>query len=444
MPHAVLLNQLTTSSLLNPLQPLALKPDTPQEVLSVSQRLGERNRQIEEDLVLTGPGRRKIWDFATYLHCSIIGTCLPTAELRRILSKIGREDATISSEHDLHASAVRVAAQRHDGAKLLHKALDRRYRVSISQFDRAKTPEEVRATWKDAVQRGDIPGAYWTSLTHPATNNALLREIFGEVHMLSHLVGAANRADIRRLRQLEQANDELEAKVERQQQQLRTAIVSRETTIRDLRQALEEQISRDGNGAAKCSTDHDSTIWTDLVADLKRRLATAASRCERLEVKLEELRSGLAAEHSARAESDRQNRELRQEVEAIEASLAAIGDTSEPPQRLPNLTLLYVGGRQAQIAHLRMLAERAGATLLHHDGGIEERNGLLQGHISRADAVLFPVDCISHAAMSLIKRLCRQSGKPFLPLRSAGLAPFCAALNTGSVLASPLVAGRSD
>jgi hypothetical protein len=328
----------------------------------------------------------------------------------------------------LHASAVLVASQRHDGGKLLHKALDRRYRLSISQFDRAKTPEEVRAVWKDAVQRGDIPGAYWASLTHPATNNALLREIFGEVHMLSHLVGAANRADIRRLRQLEEANAELEAKVGRQQQQLRIAIVSRDTTIRELRQALEEQISRDGNSAAKRSTDQDATIWTDLVADLKRRLATAASRCERLEIKLEELRSGLAEECNARVESDRQNQELRQEIEAIEASLSAISDTNESPQRLLNLTLLYVGGRQAQIAHLRILAEHAGATLLHHDGGIEERNGLLQGHISRADAVLFPVDCISHAAMSLIKRLCRQSGKPFLPLRSAGLAPFYAAL----------------
>ena len=77
---------------------------------------------------------------------------------------------------------------------------------------------------------------------------------------------------------------------------------------------------------------------------------------------------------------------------------------------------------------MRAVAERAGATFLHHDGGIEERGGLLPGLVSRADAVLFPVDCISHAAMSLVKRLCQQGGKPFLPLRSAGLAPFCAAL----------------
>ena len=140
MPDAVLLNQLTTGSLLSPLKPLALTPESPQEVLSVSEWRGERRGQIEENLVLTAPGRRKMWDFATYLHCSIIGTCLPTAELRRILLKLGRDEATTASEHDLHASAVVVAAQGHEGAKLLHKALDRRYRAAIKQFDRAKTP----------------------------------------------------------------------------------------------------------------------------------------------------------------------------------------------------------------------------------------------------------------------------------------------------------------
>jgi hypothetical protein len=59
----------------------------------------------------------------------------------------------------------------------------------------------------------------------------LLRDVFAEVHMLSHLVGAANRADIRQLRLLEEEKAELEAKVARQQQQLLSAIASRDTTI---------------------------------------------------------------------------------------------------------------------------------------------------------------------------------------------------------------------
>jgi len=48
--------------------------------------------------------------------------------------------------------------------------------------------------------------------------------------MLSHLVGAANRADIRRLRQLEAENAQLEAKVARQQKDLRDAAVARDAS----------------------------------------------------------------------------------------------------------------------------------------------------------------------------------------------------------------------
>ena len=65
-----------------------------------------------------------------------------------------------------------------------------------------------------------------------------MREAFGEVHMLSHLVGAANRADIRRLCQLEADKAELEAKLERQQLALRDAVVTRDARIQELRQAL--------------------------------------------------------------------------------------------------------------------------------------------------------------------------------------------------------------
>ena len=251
MPHSISLDQLSNESLLRGPPLLVPKLDALRGEDFVRQ-LGERetSRQTEESIATAASGRRKIWDFATNLHCSIIGTCLSTAELRHILIKLGRQEAATASEHNLHASGVVIAGQRHDGAKLLHKALDRRHRVSINRFDRAKTAAEVRAAWKEAVQRGDIPGAYWAALSHPATNDVLLREIFADVHMLSHLVGAANRADIRRLRQLEDENAELNAKVGRQQQQLRDAVVSREATIRELRHILEERITHDRDSTA--------------------------------------------------------------------------------------------------------------------------------------------------------------------------------------------------
>jgi len=67
--------------------------------------------------------------------------------------------------------------------------------------------------------------------------------------------------------------------------------------------------------------------------------------------------------------------------------------------------------------------------LLSHDGGQHDHPSLLPGLISRADRVVFPVDCVSHDAALTVKRLCRQLGKPWLPLRSAGLGSFLAAIS---------------
>jgi len=440
VPHSIPLDLFASGSLFSEPRPLAARRDVwPGHGLTL-QQLGERNLSDRaEEAIIPAPGRRKLWDFATNLHCSIIGTCLSTAELRHILIKLGRKEAATASEHDLHTSGVLVASQRQDGAKLVHKALDRRHRVAINRFDKAKSADEVRAMWKEATQRGDIPGAYWAALSHPATDEALLREIFADVHMLSHLVGAANRADIRRLRQLESMNEELEATIRRQQDRLRNAVVSHDATIRQLRRALEERIVEQRNSDARPSAEPGSEIWANLIADLKRRLATVEARSERFGRELKECRSSLDAERIVRAETEKRETRLQRELEQVEAGLTGLAGIDSPMRQaapLSDLTLLYVGGKQAQIGHLRALAERSGALFLHHDGGIEERSGLLQGLISRADAVLFPVDCISHAAMSQVKRTCRQSGKPFVPLRGGGLAPFCAALNNPAVLTS--------
>ena len=42
---------------------------------------------------------------------------------------------------------------------------------------------------------------------------------------------------------------------------------------------------------------------------------------------------------------------------------------------------------------------------------------------------MFPVDCVSHEAVIILKRLCRQMSKRYVPLRTSGAAPFIAALD---------------
>jgi hypothetical protein len=136
--------------------------------------------------------------------------------------------------------------------------------------------------------------------------------------------------------------------------------------------------------------------------------------------------------NALRAAAEESEATLRQELDAIEASLAPIDPKPEPaapaPDRLAGRALLYVGGRPNQVSHIRALAEGVGVQFLHHDGGIDDRSGLLAGLVGRADIVMFPVDCVSHEAAGIVKRLCRQTAKPYLALRSTAASSFIAAL----------------
>jgi hypothetical protein len=379
--------------------------------------------------------RNKIWELHQTFHCSIIGTCLTTGELRGLLVKLKAVQDAEASDHELHAAAVTLASARGVGAKLLNKTLDRKFQRQIARAAAARTPDEVRRFWDESLEAGDIPGGYWVVMTHPASTQALVRHVFGEVHMLSHLVGAANRADIRRLCQLEADNAALRDKVERQQAALREAIVARDQKIGALQVLL---------GGAVASSEADArpaTAVSDgardaVLADTRDRLQRSERRVAHLEARVGglERRAAQATERTARAEDEAAR--LRDDCRALEAWLAdLLAPSSEPaaraqPSRLGNAAILYVGGRPHQLAHLRAVVEQAGGVFLHHSGGTDETTASLPGCVSRADAVLFPVDCVSHAAALELKRLCKQAGKPYLPLRTASLAALLQALDS--------------
>ncbi|WP_147154452.1 DUF2325 domain-containing protein [Reyranella soli] len=387
-------------------------------------------RMIEPQLDLASQGRARrtrIWELSNHLHCSIVGTCLSTAELRQVVAKTGPA-ADGSSEHDLHHRGVTLAGQRDGAAKLLHKALDRKHRAAIARFDKAGTVDEVRTEWREAVKRGDIPGGYWAAMTHPAASDALVREVFGEVHMLSHLVGAANRADIRKLAELEAENDRLRAKLARQQDQLRDGLTRRDARIQELNDLLARRIGEEA-AAGQPDDASERAALEGLVASLEQRLRSEGNRRIAVEERLARRTEELAREREQHAASRHQEAVLREELEAIEpdiASQAAEGEAS--PASLAGLSLLYVGGRTDRLGHLRTLSEQRGVTFLHHDGGVDDRSGLLAGLVSRADVVMFPVDCVSHEAVTIVKRLCRQTAKRYVPLRSSGTSSYVAAL----------------
>jgi hypothetical protein len=245
--------------------------------------------------------------------------------------------------------------------------------------------------------------------------------------MLSHLVGATNRADLARLRRLEAENAVLADKIERQQRQLRDGFVDRDETIRRLNQLVEQAAGRDAGRA-----DEDVGALKQAMAALDIRLARESEHRTRLEQRLVTLTAQRDEAADALRAAERERDTLQQECASLEAEIgsllaggaAATADAID----LAGTTVLYIGGRAGQVPGFKSLVERHGGRFLHHDGGIEHSAALLPGLVSRADISLFPVDCVSHDSVAVIKRVCRQAGKPYVPLRTSSLACLAAAL----------------
>lgn len=368
--------------------------------------------------------RDRLWELSPNLHCSIIGTCLTTADLRSLMAKLGLPRA--ASEHDLHAQAVSRAARKDDGGKLLHKLLDRRHAREVQHFAKADDAAALRTLWKAALEKGEIPGAYWAVLTHPRTDRDLVRELFGEVHMLSHLLGRSVRADLGRLADLEAETAA--------QADLITELSARVAALTDDKVDLTRRLEERSRASPPKVEPVDASEVTERLegqlARLTEQLGRAEAHAQAEQTRREEAERALRAlVEDVKAGSVREVA-LRGEVAALEEMLAE--DPPEPGSRpqtaLTGLTLLYVGGRPGQVARTRQLVARAGGRLLAHDGGIEDSPALLPGLVGQADAAFFPVDCVSHDAVGTLKRLGRERHVPILPLRSASLAAFVSAI----------------
>jgi len=364
--------------------------------------------------------RAKLWELSGSVHCSIIGTCLTTGELRRAMGRFANSDVSHLTDHELHSEAVGWCGHHNACSKLLNKTLDQRHLIAIKHFARLQGEPAVMEKWREARQAGDIPGAYWAVLTHPDVGASGIRVAFGDVHMLSHLIGSANRADIKRLAVLESEKAELLAKVERQQARLCEAVTSRDVTIRKLSALAAERIAQ----TAKPEADDESAALRHLMADLQARLAAETARRE---WSAEASASSQQWERRAVA-AEAECRTVLLELQELERRLGAPDGAGEPANLPPN-RILYVGGRPGVVEQIREAMAAAGGALLAHDGGRHDHPSLLAGLISQADRVVFPVDCVSHDAALTVKRLCRQLGKPWSPLRSSGFASFLSALS---------------
>ena len=428
--------------------------------------------------------QRKTLNDNAEFACPIVGTCLTIAELRRICRKFGDAVPEAASDYETHVFLVGQAKiTASPASKYLQKYLDKKYRKELRAFWKTEDEAELRRLWRERADAGDVPGPFWALMSHPTATNELLRDVYGEVHMLSHRVGAANRADLAKLSRLEDKLTETAAALEDSKTVLRQAVAVWKTRCRQAmeelaaerakRQAAErERISlREAiENSAVAAVRRDRDILRDQLTELAERLQTTEAEAGRQALLLERMHADLAKTRQDLADRN-------SEVAALEASLfAALGEAAaahaahaehhvDAPEGLaahhgeacagdcpcpaggcrrdPGVAgsslhvvsgglagkrVLYVGGRSSLVSHYKVLAEKFGCELIHHDGGREQSAHRLWELLGCADAVVCPVDCVSHEACSLVKQACKGCLKPLILARSSGLSSLARSL----------------
>lgn len=363
-----------------------------------------------------GSRRRRLWELGTHAHCPVVGVCLPLDTVRKLaqhqLRLQGDED-----DYTLHCALVTAAARRAPLAEALQRELEQRHRLALQQAARCKGGEALQHWWRAQAAAGQLAGPLWATLTHADCSEALEMRVLGQVHMLQHQVGAAQRLDWQRHQELQAEHQALlRAYADAQQRStrwLQERQREREAWERERLQAHAERLQAQTRLAL---AEEQMARWQAQAPDLQSRLT--------LQQRLSEQTERVQA-------LQRELKRLQALARPVPASALAPPPAVAPvaaPVALEQRIVLCVGGRAGAVPQYRRAVEGCGGQFLHHDGGLEQRSTQLDPQLAAADLVICQTGCISHDAYWRVKDHCKRHGKRCLFVDSPSRAAFERAL----------------
>ena len=386
--------------------------------------------------------RLRLWEVPSNMYCGILGTCLGFGELVKIGRKVGVAPSKDATDYEVHAWFVQRLGQSSQLTRLLQKRLDKAHRASIDDCRDVQNAAELEEFWSRSLAEGNISGPFWALVTHPQANEGLRSRAYGDIHMLSHWMGSANREVLRRARTAEARQERLTERLaeatrrlvrqedehgresDRQARRIRELMNQVEEAERKVASlpALEERLYVFERGEIYRSLERENATVDAELRETRRDLNARERQCARLEDEVSELRR-------VHKETTHRLAEVEDERAALETVLSTDEDTRAPVMDLRGRRIACVGGREGAVRHFRALIERFNGRFSHHDGGVEDAAARLDRVLHQADVVLCPIDCVSHGACLRAKKFCKRTAKTFVPLRSASLSCMVAGLH---------------
>jgi len=382
--------------------------------------------------------RTKLCELDTQFHCSIIGTCLTLKELRQIYRKVKFLPKSNMSDHELHRIFVGIAGESDYANRKLQKHLDQKYQRIIKQCAKIQSASDLKTMWQNAIDSGEVAGAYWALVTHPLVPDDLLDKIYGEIHMLSHLSGASIRVDLEELSILRRRTKDLEKQLADAFVETQKRLKEKDKLIHSLKNSL-TRAEKVESELDKIQKQRETLEKEPLIRQLKKQtkelckqVSLEQERGERMEKEAKNWKSVALRTEERYLNFEQRLAQTQQERDSLEQHLSTLTCPESCDPNCPNLCgrcILFVGGRPSQCSHFRHLVEQYNGRFIHHDGVREDGHSKLGANLSQADAIFCPLDAISHDAMNWIKRHCEHNTKQLVMMPHSSLSAFVKGLN---------------
>ena len=405
--------------------------------------------------------RKKLWEIGEGYLCSILGTCVRRTDLKKFAKKKLFQIEAGANDYQIHLDLVGFAGGRNPKSRALHKFLEDRYRAAVKKYSAALDDEEALGFWEQDLKKGTVAGAYWAIMTSQSFSGDMRTEVYGQNHMMSHDNFRGSQRDQRLTEEMVNKATMLEEVLVSERQFHLKQQMTMEREIQKLEKVEEkrvlllaenQKITEKNSRLTKKLQGNGLTEKMEMLNDqLKVGNQRNAELCEEVEALKRELEESrdlfeLASNTTEEVMSKNTRLEenlsvLQQEVLSMEMTmLGGMGasqgcsscndqDTTRcPGPDLCGKTILYVGGLHKMVSHYKKLVEKHGGKFLHHDGGKEASRAILPKMLSTADAVLCPIDCISHDACTRVKKICKRYQKPYVMMRSSGLSSLAKGL----------------
>ncbi|MEZ4525811.1 MAG: DUF2325 domain-containing protein [Desulfobacterales bacterium] len=372
----------------------------------------------------------KFWEINDFFTCPIAGLCLAVSEQKQLLKKAG---ISLKKKNLFEIHETLVASSKNDNplSRKVDCLLARKFSREAKSLAALKE-DELREKWHNAFESGEYAGTFWYLASRGDLSAEFRREIFGDIHMSMHKNSAEEAARNRRITLLLEQNRKAEEKTEAEKKKRKTLqkeLESLRASEQELKARLAEADRQMQRYESELETLRNQKIsdemrelaeenrrWEAECASLSEKVKSFAREAVRLESKNKQLTAELSWQNEAKAN-------FQKEVLALITQLGKMQrcDKSCPSFDLCRKRVLIVGGLSKMQSLYRELVESNGGIFEYHDGDVKGGVKNLENSFMRADIVLCPVNCNSHAACSLVKHMGKKHNKSVRMLSGSGL-----------------------